>query len=101
MRLGKGDFFGERALLKNEPRGANVIATGYVDCLVLERADFNQLLGPLEKVTRPTAAYYSVIILLVFCHSQTILLYSCICSVSVLGATANFCVIAVYDCSTK
>jgi Cyclic nucleotide-binding domain len=50
MRLGKGDFFGERALLKNEPRGANVIATGYVDCLVLERADFNQLLGPLEKV---------------------------------------------------
>ncbi|KAG5180035.1 putative cGMP-dependent protein kinase [Tribonema minus] len=50
MRLGKGEFFGERALLKNEPRGANVIATGYVDCLVLEREDFNGLLGPLEKI---------------------------------------------------
>ncbi|KAG5187649.1 putative cGMP-dependent protein kinase [Tribonema minus] len=50
LRLGKGDFFGERALLKNEPRGANVIACGYVDCLVLERGDFNRLLGPLEKI---------------------------------------------------
>jgi CRP-like cAMP-binding protein len=51
MCLGKGEFFGERALLKNEPRGANVVACGYVDCLVLEREDFNRLLGPLEKVS--------------------------------------------------
>lgn len=50
MRLGKSDFFGERALLKNEPRAANVVAVGYVDCLVLERSDFVNLLGPLEHI---------------------------------------------------
>lgn len=50
MRLGKSDFFGERALLKNEPRAASVVALGYVDCLVLERADFVSLLGPLESI---------------------------------------------------
>ncbi|CAM9698187.1 unnamed protein product, partial [Ectocarpus sp. 12 AP-2014] len=50
MRLGKSEFFGERALLKNEPRAANVIGVGYVDCLVLERADFINLLGPLQPI---------------------------------------------------
>lgn len=50
MRLGKSEFFGERALLKNEPRAANVLAIGYVDCLVLERMDFVNLLGPLEEI---------------------------------------------------
>lgn len=50
MKLGKSDFFGERALLKNEPRAANVCALGSVDCLVLERADFVSLLGPLETI---------------------------------------------------
>jgi serine/threonine protein kinase len=50
MKLGKGDYFGERALLKNEGRGADVIAEGFVDCLVLERDDFNRLLGPLENI---------------------------------------------------
>eukprot|EP00903_Cladosiphon_okamuranus_P007650 g7418.t1 len=50
MRLGKSEFFGERALLKNEPRAANVIGVGYVDCLVLERSDFISLLGPLQPI---------------------------------------------------
>lgn len=50
MRLGKSEFFGERALLKNEPRAANVIGVGYVDCLVLERSDFINLLGPLQPI---------------------------------------------------
>lgn len=50
MRLGKSEFFGERALLKNEPRAANVIGVGYVDCLVLERNDFINLLGPLQPI---------------------------------------------------
>ena len=50
MRLGKSDFFGERALLKNEPRAANVVGVGYVDCLVLERSDFVDLLGPLQSI---------------------------------------------------
>ncbi|CAM9656305.1 unnamed protein product [Pylaiella littoralis] len=50
MRLGKSEYFGERALLKNEPRAANVIGVGYVDCLVLDRTDFIELLGPLQPI---------------------------------------------------
>lgn len=44
------DFFGERALLKKEPRAADVIAL--IDCrvLLINRECFVQLLGPLEKV---------------------------------------------------
>lgn len=50
LRLGKSDYFGERALLMNEPRAANVIAVGDVDCLVLVRSDFVKLLGPLQAI---------------------------------------------------
>ncbi|CAM9441201.1 unnamed protein product [Chrysoparadoxa australica] len=50
MTLSKGEFFGERALLKLEPRAANIVASGFVDCLVLERDDFVKLLGPLDSI---------------------------------------------------
>lgn len=44
-----GDFFGELALLTNEPRTATVVAAegGACQCLVLSRSDFNRLMGPL------------------------------------------------------
>jgi cGMP-dependent protein kinase len=45
-----GDYFGELALMKNTPRQANVIATGPVECFTLDRANFNEVLGPLEDV---------------------------------------------------
>ena len=45
-----GDYFGEGALLTDKPRRANVIAVGEVECLVLDRDDFNDALGPLRKV---------------------------------------------------
>eukprot|EP00968_Pinguiococcus_pyrenoidosus_P000781 scaffold47_cov258-Pinguiococcus_pyrenoidosus.AAC.108 len=48
IKLGPNEFFGERALLKGELRGANVIALGLVECLVLERAEFERLLNPLQ-----------------------------------------------------
>ncbi len=48
--LGKGEYFGERALIRNEPRACDVIAVGQVDCLVLEVDDFNRLLAPLSDV---------------------------------------------------
>ena len=44
IRLYPQEFFGERALITNEPRKANVIATTNVECLVLERASFQSLL---------------------------------------------------------
>lgn len=52
-KLTTGDFFGERALIKNEPRGATCIAVnGDVTCFVLDRSDFNKLLGPLEELLK-------------------------------------------------
>lgn len=48
--LGEGQFFGERALLKDEPRGATIRAVGKVGLLSLDRDQFVQLLGPLEDL---------------------------------------------------
>lgn len=48
-RLFKADFFGERALLSNEPRGATVVASQQTVCLVLDRDTFVDILGPLDK----------------------------------------------------
>jgi cGMP-dependent protein kinase len=42
------EFFGERALITNEPRKANVIAVGPVECLVLERSNFTALLNEVH-----------------------------------------------------
>ncbi len=50
IELGKGDYFGERALIKNEKCNCDVIAVGKVDCLVLEQEDFHNLLTPLMNV---------------------------------------------------
>jgi cGMP-dependent protein kinase 2 len=48
-RLFKADYFGERALLSNEPRGATVVAAQETVCLVLDRDTFLEILGPLDK----------------------------------------------------
>lgn len=48
-RLFKADFFGEKALLSNEPRGATVVASQSTTCLVLDRDTFVEILGPLDK----------------------------------------------------
>jgi len=47
-RLHPQEFFGERALITNEPRKANVIAVGSVECLVLERSNFVALLNEVQ-----------------------------------------------------
>jgi putative ABC transport system ATP-binding protein len=39
-RLGRGDFFGEVALISGEPRNATVLATQPLDTFVLGKADF-------------------------------------------------------------
>jgi cGMP-dependent protein kinase len=41
-------YFGERALVAKEARVANVIAVGTVECLVLDRDSFNQLLADVH-----------------------------------------------------
>ncbi|EQC32872.1 AGC protein kinase [Saprolegnia diclina VS20] len=50
MSLTKGQYFGEMALMLNEPRQANCIAKGKVACYVLGRNEFTQLLGPLRSL---------------------------------------------------
>jgi len=50
IQLEAGDYFGERALLKSEPRAANVIALNDVECIALDKDDFTRHLGPLQGI---------------------------------------------------
>jgi len=57
-RLKAGDFFGELALLTNEPRKATVTAIGTVKCLTIGREHFNQVMGPCEDILRRNIVNY-------------------------------------------
>lgn len=48
-KLSRGDFFGERALMNNEPRAATVAAATDTSCLVLNRKTFVSMLGSIEE----------------------------------------------------
>lgn len=50
--LGPGDFFGEMALLDDEPRSATVIATENLDLVTIWRSDFLQILAENFSITR-------------------------------------------------
>ncbi|XP_052832581.1 cGMP-dependent protein kinase, isozyme 1 [Octopus bimaculoides] len=50
-RLKRGDYFGEKALLSEDRRTANVLALGQgVECLTVDRNSFNQLIGDLNEL---------------------------------------------------
>ena len=53
-----GGFFGELALLKNEPRAATIIADTDCRCLFLDRMAFKRLLGPLENILQRNSENY-------------------------------------------
>ncbi len=59
MHYKPGDYFGELALLKNEPRAANVIAKGKLKVVSLERNSFKRLLGPLDDILKRNMDAYS------------------------------------------
>lgn len=51
-RYRTGDYFGERALIKNEPRGANCIAVTDCKLVTLDRHTFKRLMGPLDTLMK-------------------------------------------------
>jgi len=59
MKYTAGDYFGERALIKNEPRAANVMATTTLDVVQLDRHSFKRLLGPIEEILKRNMEIYN------------------------------------------
>ena len=49
---GKGDYFGELALLEDKPRAASVISKSEVKVATLGKDGFQRLLGPVEGIMR-------------------------------------------------
>ncbi|KAF8564098.1 hypothetical protein P879_04461 [Paragonimus westermani] len=49
-QLGKGDYFGEMALITKKPRAASVYAVGQTKVAVLDVASFERLMGPCLAV---------------------------------------------------
>ncbi|KAF1776373.1 Cyclic nucleotide-binding-like [Phytophthora cactorum] len=50
LRLKKNQYFGERALLNDAPRAANVISVGRTKLLQVGRREFEEVLGSLQEM---------------------------------------------------
>lgn len=58
MEYEVGSYFGERALLKSEPRAANVIAKTDCTLVSMDRHSVKRLLGPLEELLKRNFEMY-------------------------------------------
>lgn len=58
-QYGPGDYFGELALLKGEPRAASIVATSMLKCVSMNRKAFRRMLGPLDDILRRNAVKYT------------------------------------------
>jgi cAMP-dependent protein kinase regulator len=55
---GRGDYFGELALIKGEPRAANIEAETPLKVISLDRNSFKRLLGPIEEILKRNSEKY-------------------------------------------
>ena len=66
MKYEKGKYFGELALIKNEPRAATITAQVRINVIIksdcklicLDRLTFKRLLGPIEELLKRNSAQY-------------------------------------------
>ncbi len=59
MTYAPADYFGELALLMEQPRLATVQAVGNCKVLSLDRKSFKRLLGPLDEIMRREGQKYA------------------------------------------
>lgn len=57
-RMKRKDYFGERALLTDQPRAASVVAVGTLKVVTMDRATFERLLGECRDVMQRQIAEY-------------------------------------------
>uniref|UniRef100_A0AAY4DZD7 cGMP-dependent protein kinase n=1 Tax=Denticeps clupeoides TaxID=299321 RepID=A0AAY4DZD7_9TELE len=56
--LQKGDYFGEKALISDDVRSANIVADeNGVECLVIDRETFNQTVGTFSELQKYLQGY--------------------------------------------
>ena len=53
------DYFGELALIKGDPRAANIVATSDLRVISLDRNSFKRLLGPIEDILKRNSESYA------------------------------------------
>ena len=60
--FGPHDYFGELAMLKDEPRAASIVAVTDLKVALIDRASFKRLLGPLENILKRNADRYKTFV---------------------------------------
>ncbi|XP_076126156.1 cGMP-dependent protein kinase 2 [Alosa pseudoharengus] len=60
--LHKGDYFGEKALISDDVRSANIIADeDGLECLVIDRETFNQTVGTFSELQKYLQGYVEIL----------------------------------------
>ena len=58
MSYKAGMYFGELALLKDQPRAASILCNTDCNLMALDRYTFKRLLGPVEEILKRNAENY-------------------------------------------